>query len=207
MATEETRRRLLEAAERLFAKKGFNATTLRELTREASTNLAAVNYHFGSKEGLLVQVLDRGLRPINEERMELLRRARETYGDSPIPVRVLLHAFFAPAVRLLTSEHPGLPNILLRLNLEPHPEAQARVVEWLRPVAEAFADALHESLPHLDRSQIMTRGVFMTGAFLYMLDQGRELLPALNGHDDAEDPGRLLDELVACCESAFLHAA
>ena len=74
MATD-TKDRILDAAERLFADKGYSATSLRDITQEAEVNLAAVNYHFGSKEALLTALLERRLDPVNRKRLELLDAA------------------------------------------------------------------------------------------------------------------------------------
>ena len=62
----DTREKLLDAAERLFAEQGFDSTSLRQITAAAGANLAAVNYHFGSKEDLIVEVLDRKIKPMND---------------------------------------------------------------------------------------------------------------------------------------------
>ena len=71
---ENTRGRILDSAERLFAEQGFSGTSLRQITAAAGANLAAVNYHFGSKEELIKEALSRRLRPINAERLKWLDR-------------------------------------------------------------------------------------------------------------------------------------
>ena len=68
----ETKNRILDAAERLFADFGYKATSLRDITSEAGVNLASVNYHFGSKEALLAALLERNFAPVNRRRIELL---------------------------------------------------------------------------------------------------------------------------------------
>src|SRR3977135_1202898 len=72
----DTKKRILDAAEQLFMKHAFEATSLRQLTSAAGVNLAAVNYHFGSKEELFQAVLTRRLDPMNQERVEILHRLR-----------------------------------------------------------------------------------------------------------------------------------
>ena len=67
-----TKDRILDAAEALFMEHGFEATSLRSITAAAAVNLAAVNYHFGSKEELFQAVLTRRLDPMNQERLDLL---------------------------------------------------------------------------------------------------------------------------------------
>ena len=78
--SQDTKTRILDAAEGLFMAHGFEATSLRQLTAAAGVNLAAVNYHFGSKEELFQAVLTRRLDPMNQERIDLLRRYEREAG-------------------------------------------------------------------------------------------------------------------------------
>ena len=73
----DTKTRILDAAENLFAARGYHNTSLREITKEAGVNLAAVNYHFGSKEALLRAVIKRRLVPLNQVRTRRLHEVRE----------------------------------------------------------------------------------------------------------------------------------
>ena len=69
--------RLVEAAEKLFAENGFEAVSVRDITKEAGANVAAVNYHFGSRDGLVVAVMSRYLTPVNQERLTRLEKAEK----------------------------------------------------------------------------------------------------------------------------------
>jgi len=68
--SENTVYQILNSAEELFAVKGFNATSMRAITDKANVNLAAVNYHFGSKDNLIFEVIKRGIQPINASRLQ-----------------------------------------------------------------------------------------------------------------------------------------
>ena len=81
MAGEDTREKLLDAAEQLFAEHGIFGTTLRALTRSAKVNLAAVHYHFGGKEGLLDAVVERRATAMNRERLRELEELERSAGD------------------------------------------------------------------------------------------------------------------------------
>src|SRR6476619_2538659 len=96
----DTKTRLLDAAEQLFMEHGFEATSLRQLTAAASVNLAAVNYHFGSKEELFQAVLTRRLDPMNQERIELLEKLERESSGRPISVEKILSSMLIPALRL-----------------------------------------------------------------------------------------------------------
>ena len=71
---------VLEAAESLFAERGFGAVALREIAREAKVNVGSVTYHFGDKLGLLEAIYDRHTKPMNARRLELIGEAKRI-GD------------------------------------------------------------------------------------------------------------------------------
>src|SRR5690349_3437031 len=98
--TEEndTRESLLGAAESLVSEHGIQAASLRQITQQAGANLAAVNYHFGSKDGLVRAVFSRRLRPMNEERHRRLELVDLEAGDA---LEQVLRAFLEPLLRLL----------------------------------------------------------------------------------------------------------
>ncbi|MEJ2200328.1 MAG: TetR family transcriptional regulator, partial [Desulfuromonadaceae bacterium] len=85
MGQPDTKERILDAAEELFARQGFHATSLRAITGGAQVNLAAVNYHFGSKDGLLEAVFSRRLTPLNQERQRRLEAVREAARAAGTP--------------------------------------------------------------------------------------------------------------------------
>jgi len=91
----ETRTRILDAAEELFMQHGFEATSMRQLTAKAGVNLAAVNYHFGSKDALIEAVFRRRLDPMNAARIAELEKLE---GPSP---EAIIRAFIGPGLRLL----------------------------------------------------------------------------------------------------------
>ena len=101
-----TKTALLDAAERLFARDGIAESSLRAITTEAGANLAAVNYHFGSKEGLVRAVFARRLGPLNGQRLESLERCiSDSAGVSDL--RCLLLAFVEPAMTMMMSQDTG----------------------------------------------------------------------------------------------------
>ena len=98
----DTKHKILNAAQYLFAREGFKGTSLRDITGMAGVNIAAINYHFGSKEALLKAVLERKLIPLNEIRIERLKSvtdAAQKQGTAP-KVRDLLLAFIEPTFQL-----------------------------------------------------------------------------------------------------------
>ena len=91
--SKDTKERLLDAAETLFGDRGVAAVSVRDITAAAGANIAAVNYHFGSKDGLLQAVINRRMEPLNAERLRLLDLVESAAGDAPPTVEGVLHAF------------------------------------------------------------------------------------------------------------------
>jgi len=105
----DTRIKILDTAERLFGEEGYQPVSLRHITAAAGVNLAAIHYHFGSKEELLDELVMRKAVPVNAERLESLRRLREAAGPEAIAVEDLLEAFLVPAFHA-ADRSPSGPN-------------------------------------------------------------------------------------------------
>lgn len=206
MPSQETKDRILHAAQELFAEKGFQATSMREITTRAEVNLAAVNYHFGSKEGLLHALVKSCLEPINEERLSLLTAAEaeaKAKGEV-VPLHETIRIFLEPAVRQFTECDVDMPCILARMHHEPHPGLDEILTEALAPVVERFVIAVQAALPQRTPTEIVLRGHFMIGALLHLLDMRRSFLSNLTGGDlDPNDIEYMLDQLVTFCTAGF----
>jgi len=103
----DTKMRLLDAAERLFSDKGFEAVSHREIASAAAVNLAAINYHFGSKDQLIRAVIKRSVDPLNARRLAALARAERRAGSTPVPTDKILEAFLGPAVEISNRHFQG----------------------------------------------------------------------------------------------------
>src|SRR5882672_4712439 len=101
--------RILDAAEKLFAKQGFDGTSMRQLTVAAGMNLAAVNYHFGDKESLYAAMIGRRLRPLNEARLASLERAEQEAGGQPVPLARIIELLVRPVFELSKDKSRGGP--------------------------------------------------------------------------------------------------
>src|SRR5258706_565485 len=99
-----TKDRILDSAERLFAEHGFDGVSLRSIIAEAGVNLAAVHYHFHSKEALMDAVIGRRVGPLNQERLALLDKVEVEAGDEPAPLERILEALLIPTVRLVRDQ-------------------------------------------------------------------------------------------------------
>jgi AcrR family transcriptional regulator len=205
--TDSTRSRLLDAAERMFSENGISATSLRAITSEAGANLAAVNYHFGSKAGLIEEVYARRIRPLNEERLRLLEEARQTAGNGPVPLEAILRAFVEP-VRLACGDprQGGVRflRLMARVNMEPGEEVRQLVYRQFVQTGMHFQGALREALPHLRPDEIFVRFRFALGAmfftFAQVLDPERLGIPGCSGSAVEE---HAMDDLVTFLAAGF----
>jgi len=170
-----TRERLLDAAEELFASDGIAETSLRTLTRHAGVNLAAVHYHFGSKDGLVDAVVARLAGPLNADRRTALARI-----DGPPRPEAILAAYFVPVIERVEAPRPGgsrtpWVRLIARLESEP-PETVSRL--WRRhfgEVAQAFVSALACALPHLAPETVATRFRLALSAFTAVFASGPDV--------------------------------
>ena len=154
-----TKDRILDAAEVLFADLGFEATSLRTITQIAGVNLAAVNYHFQSKEALLLAVLGRRAEEVNRRRLELLDRA-EAKGDAT--VEEILEALFRPVL----ESGPNLPRLLIRLQYLESQELFRQVFDsYMKAIKHRMMAAMRKAVPTLEPPEIMMRVVFSFGSF------------------------------------------
>ncbi|PMS38102.1 TetR family transcriptional regulator [Trinickia symbiotica] len=164
--TGDTKTRILDAAEDIFVDLGFEAMSLRQITSRADVNLAAVNYHFGSKEALIHAMLARRLDRLNEERLALLDRFDAQLGPR-LTCEHVLGAMFIPALRLSRDPHAG-GRAFLKLLGRAYTDPSAFIHDFLNrhyaSVAERFFDAFQRALPHLPREELGWRLHFAIGA-------------------------------------------
>ena len=188
----ETKDRLLDAAEALFMEHGFEATSLRAITAAAGANLAAVNYHFGSKEALFEAVLTRRLDPMNQERVDLLTELERRAGGQPIGCEQVLSAMLIPALRLARDPARGGANFLRLLGrayADPAPFIRHFLSEQYALMIARFKTAFARALPELPKRELSWRLHFIMGALSYTLagTDALKLIAELNPRDSTND--------------------
>src|SRR2546428_5766096 len=94
----DTRTRILDVAEELFGEEGIERVSIRDITDQAKVNLAAINYHFGSKEDLIVAVFERRVVPVNEARLAALDAVEQAAGKKSPKLEAIVEAFIRPAL-------------------------------------------------------------------------------------------------------------
>jgi AcrR family transcriptional regulator len=194
-----TKDKLLDAAETLFMEHGFEATSLRLITAAAGVNLAAVNYHFGSKEELFQAVLSRRLDPMNSERVDLLAELEQQAAPSAVPCEQVLSAMLIPALKLARDPERGGSNFLRLLGrayADPAPFIRQFLAERYAVMIARFKAAFGRALPELPKRELGWRLHFIMGALSYTLagTDVLKLIEELRADEPASDE-RLLQRL------------
>ena len=178
----DTKSKILDAAEELFMEHGFEATSLRLITTAAGVNLAAVNYHFGSKEELFQAVLTRRLDPMNQDRMHLLSTYETAAAGKALTCEKILAAMFIPALKLARDHEQGGKNFLRLLGrayADPAPFIREFLATQYREMIARFRAAFSNALPHIPREELSWRLHFVMGALSYTL-AGADMLKIIS---------------------------
>jgi AcrR family transcriptional regulator len=163
--------RILDAAERLFADHGFEGTSIREIVDAAQVNLAAIHYHFHSKEALLEAVLTRRISIVNEARRQRLTEAEEAAAPHPPSVEDVVRAFIVPTVEFAQRNESGATfcQLMSRMFTEPRFSLPNFLGRKFGETITRFSDALVRALPHLPREVVLWRAFFAIGAMHHLL--------------------------------------
>ena len=191
----DTKSRILDAAEKLFGLKGFDGTSLRDITAEAQVNLAAVNYHFQSKDSLIDAVIARRVEPVNRRRIEMLEAA----GPAPSLERIL-EAFLLP---LLDVDLGSVVPLLGRMMSDPTQFLLRVFKKHFAPVAERFQDELHKALPELPRAELLWRIHFTVGIMTHLMSWSQVLLAHTGGLCDMSDRQAVIDRVLPFAVAGF----
>lgn len=168
----ETQTRILEAAEELFMQHGFEGTSMRQLTAKAGVNLAAVNYHFGSKDALIEAVFRRRLDAINAERIAELDRLEKNAQGRPLPPEAIVRAFLGASLRMVEDQKAGGRNfarLIGRAYTEPSRPIRHFIGQMYAQPMARYKAAFERALPQLPRDELIWRLHFMFGTFAYTL--------------------------------------
>lgn len=167
IAPGSTKERILAAAELLFAQRGFDGASLRQLTAAAGVNLAAVNYHFGSKEKLVEEVFRRRLDALNQHRMAELAKV---VGRRETTLEDVLSAFIRPALEL---SHDGKGSLFMRVLARAFAEHDDTLRQFLSEnyghVMRQFTAEFARLLPQLSKQELYWRVDLVTGALTHAM--------------------------------------
>ncbi|HKL25247.1 MAG TPA: TetR/AcrR family transcriptional regulator [Desulfuromonadales bacterium] len=209
MRPPDTKQRLLDAAEQLFALRGFHATSLRAITQAAEVNLAAVNYHFGSKEALLDAVMARSLGPLNQVRSGRLDEVeRDAAAENRAPdLRALWRAFVEPTLSMRRHE-TGAEHFLSLVGqalAQPHGAVMEVFMRQMTPMFLRLFELTCLALPEMPRQLLFWRMHFAVGSLSHLMrcnDQSPVLPAGITAEIDVDTlTDMLLDYTLAGLEA------
>jgi AcrR family transcriptional regulator len=176
----DTKQKILDTAERLIAEQGYAATSLRHIIAEAEVNLAAIHYHFGSKEELLDEIILRKAEPVNRERLARLDKLEQDAGTGSLEVEKILEAFLMPMAEAADRTPLFVPFMgrLMAEGLLP-----AIVKRHFQVVTARLLTALRRAVPDLPDEEFAWRMHFMTGTMAHTMC-GAPAFPGLNPEGD-----------------------
>jgi AcrR family transcriptional regulator len=195
-----TKDRILGAAEELFAQYGFSGTSLRQVTSRADVNIAAVNYHFGSKENLVNEVFRRRMDEMSGKRLTALKAA----VDARAGLDVILAAFVEPALAMAQDRHGGASfmRVIARAYAEKNDALRKFLSDHYGHVLREFAKAIAAVVPELSKEELYWRLDFLAGALTYaMSDFG--LIKRPSGTSEAAHRARAARELIHFAAAGF----
>ena len=201
-----TRERILDAAEALFGEEGFEGVSLRDITGRAGANVAAVNYHFGSKDKLVEAVVERHVRPINEERLRCLAAAVRAHAGGVVPVEEVLEAFLGPMVDHIANGRmsEGLfCKLMGRVMAERTFKLPDAVGQLFQRMAARFAEAFMKAVPEISEQEALWRMHYSFGVMANTLMNGETLQQITAGRAGTPGIGEQTRHIVAFCAAGF----
>ena len=194
--TKLLRNDLLDAAEQLFAEKGFEKTTIRDITDHLGVRLAAVNYHFDSKHNLLQEMIHRRAGILNEARRERLDQVTIDQSKPYETVYALIRAMFEPLLEYYRSEDDGWHfycKYLARMVGAHSFELRAITNSEYNDIAKTFIDKLAEALPEHSEYQLHCSYQFLIGTFTFVMSDNKRLDGISDGRFQSADVDLILN--------------
>lgn len=184
---KDTRERILDAAESLFADHGIDAVPLRRIIVEASVNAAAIHYHYGSKEALVKAVLARRIVPLNQERLTLLDQFEAKAGEVPVPIEEIMYALVSPAIHLQrTAGGSKFMSLVGRIASEAG-YMDLLFKEFFGTLYVRITALCFKALPHLSEKDRLWRTHLAVGAMLHVLREHEWICSVSDGLCDTSD--------------------
>jgi AcrR family transcriptional regulator len=200
---DRTRQRIMRVAEILFAQKGYDAVSLRDIVSAANVNSAAIYYHFKSKEGLLFSILKLRGASIAAGRMKNLAKLKR---QDSFTLADVLRAFLRPAIyddRNGLSIRSHYADIRTRMSTERLATVRSIQAEVFDESTHAFLAVLHELLPHVSAHDMYFRLDFLLGLMLHAMSNNGRITDLSQGDVDSTDPEEVMRHLIPFLEAGF----
>jgi AcrR family transcriptional regulator len=193
----------MQVAERLFARRGYNGVSLREITRKAGVDVAMIKYYFDHKQGLFDALLQRRADILNRERSEALKAVLEK--NDPAPVEEIINAFTHPILLKVVSEDASWRDyfgMLAQVNNNPEWGGKA-MSRYFDPLVSQFIDALKDSLPESNDADIYWCYHFLSGALTLTFADTKRIDALSNGLCHSSDFEAVHQRLVPFVSAGF----
>lgn len=163
----EIRERILAAAEKMFSEKGFSSTTVREITREANCNLAAINYYFQGKDNLYFEMIKRNLKILRDVRIESINKVLKDNPEN-VTLEQLIKAFAESFIDPFVDKEKGqrFMKIMIHEILEPRLPKKTFADEVAIPTMKAFGNALKRIYPNVTEKEIFMNVISTIGQLM-----------------------------------------
>ncbi len=201
----KTRDKILQSAWKLFAEEGFEAVSVRDVTNHADVNLASVSYHFGSKSGLIQEIIAMALVPLNRQRVVLLKQAGdEAGGVENVSLHGIIECFVKPIVE--PEAYGGSASMIARLIarylIDIEYDVPDSVMEAFSDVYKIFGTAIHAQCPDIEPKEALEKMIYSTGAiFMYQAFSGQATKATSARYNLNSDD--YLDSAVKFCVAGF----
>jgi NodT family efflux transporter outer membrane factor (OMF) lipoprotein len=202
----DTKTLILDAAEQAFADLGFDAASLRHIIAVAGVNLAAVHYHFGSKEALIRAVFDRRIGPLNTERLAMLDQIETDAGKNPPQLDEIIRAMIEPALKLARDPKKGGPDVMRlfgRMIAEPGEDLQRMLHDQFGGVTARFGVALAKACPDLPAAVLIWRFHFMIGAMGHVMADPTQMNVFTAGKCNPNDTVEVVRQMTSFLAAGF----
>jgi AcrR family transcriptional regulator len=193
-----SRDRILDAAEELFADRGFHGVSIRDITEVAAARLASVNYHFKSKENLYSEILKRRAQWIIQERERLLTEALAIKGSPEEIVRGIVKSFVHPLLEKSLNGGRGWKNYcrLLADTTGSGLHARELIATLFNPLALKFIHAIELVFPKADKYAVHYCYQLMLGSTVYIFSENGRIESITKGKYKSSDLMRISDKLI-----------
>jgi len=199
-----TRTRILDCAERLFARHGFHGTSVRDIALMADVQFALIGYHFGSKLDLLDRVIGRRSDVLNADRRSFLNRARGERGGSPIPIKTLLEGFVGSIISRAAGSNAGWRNYAqLIAAIANASEWSALIEKHFNEVAREYLQEIQRTYPETSKEALYQAFFFSMGAMVAVCARPGRIESLSAGKFKSSDLSQLYNGLCAFLEGGF----
>ncbi|MGY0799018.1 TetR/AcrR family transcriptional regulator [Lysobacter sp. A286] len=200
-----TPERILDAAEALFAWRGYDAVSTRAITERAGVRLNLLSYHFGTKEKLFQAVIDRRLDVIIERREEALAKLRES--EKPVTVDGILRAFIHPYYELSHGD-PGWLNYARLVALTSQSERDYQALDqYMQRTVHVFMRALQEALPGVSEKAIKSGFYYAITLMMASFSGMNRIKGLVDGAKSGKALERAYSPLIIYAEAGILALA